>query len=187
MGSPRAWVFGVMAFLAGAAAEARTVRDEPYAYETTWNAAIRMVRVDFGYAITERDLETGFFTFAYRENGRTIPASVELLHAEVDGRPGARVILQIPSMPAYVESMMLARLGRKLRTEFGEPPPPPARPAPPAAPSEPPSGSESPRDPAPNPAPPSGSDAPREPTSPSLPRRSEERAPAMRPEGPSVS
>jgi hypothetical protein len=112
---------------ASAQADARTVRDEPYALDTTWNAAVRMVRVDFGFTIDERDRDLGYFTFQYREGRRTVPGSVEVLRSEVDGRQGTRVIVQIPSMPAYVESMMLQRLARKLRSEFGEAPPPPSR------------------------------------------------------------
>ncbi len=108
----------------GAAAGARSVHDEPYTFETTWNAAVRMVRVDLGCPILERDQDVGYFTFTYRDGPRTVPGSIEIVRTEVDGRTGARVIVQIPEMPTYVESMMLTRLGRKLRTEFGEPPPP---------------------------------------------------------------
>lgn len=109
---------------AASAASARTVREEPYPTEVTWNAAVRLVRVDFGFAITERDQDLGYFTFQWREGNRTVPGSVELVRADVDGRQGTRVIVQIPQMPTYVESMMLSRLGRKLRQEFGEPPAP---------------------------------------------------------------
>jgi hypothetical protein len=117
----------VVISLASATAGARTVRDEPYSMETTWNAAVRLVRIDMGLPIVERDQDMGFFTFTYREGARTVPGSVELVRTEVDGRPGARVIVQIPQMPSYVESLILTRLGRKLRSEFGEPPPPVVR------------------------------------------------------------
>ena len=118
--------------LASARVEARTVRDEPYPMDTTWNAVIRMVRVDFGFTIDERDRDLGYFTFQYREGRRSLPGSVEILRSEVDGRPCTRVVMQINGMPTYVETMLLSRLSRKLRAEFGEPPPPPRRPAQPA-------------------------------------------------------
>jgi len=122
----------VVLSLASATAEARTVRDEPYSMETTWNAAVRLVRIDMGMPILERDQDMGFFTFTYREGARSVQGSVEMVRTEVDGRPGARVIVQIPQMPTYVESLILTRLARKLRSEFGEPPPPVVRrPAPP--------------------------------------------------------
>lgn len=109
-------------------AEARTVRDEPYSLDTTWNAAIRLVRVDMGLAIQERDRDIGYFTFIYREGQRAVPGSVEVVRTEMDGRTATRIIVQIPQMPTYTEAMMLTRLGRKLRTEYGEPPPPVRRP-----------------------------------------------------------
>lgn len=119
------------------AAEARTVRDEPYSPEQTWNAAIRLIRVDFGFNITERDPALGYFTFEYREGARTVPGSVEIVRSEQDGRPGARIIVQVTQMPTYVESMILGRLGRKLRDELGEPAAP-RRPAAPDASAPPP-------------------------------------------------
>ena len=181
------WLGGfaaVVLSLASATAEARTVRDEPYPMETTWNAAVRLVRIDMGMPILERDQEMGFFTFTYREGNRTVQGSMEMVRTEVDGRPGARVIVQIPQMPTYVESLILTRLGRKLRSEFGEPAPPVVhRPAPP--PSNPSDGTPDrrPGDPEPPPAgtaptPPSGS-APQEP-----PTNRRERA--INPAGPEV-
>jgi hypothetical protein len=109
-------------------AEARTVRDEPYPLDTTWNAAIRLVRVDMGFAIQERDRDIGYFTFVYREGPRAVPGSVEVVRTEMDGRIATRIIVQIPQMPTYTEAMVLTRLGRKLRTEYGEPPAPVRRP-----------------------------------------------------------
>ncbi len=124
------WFGGLAAVvlsLASATGAARTVRDEPYPMETTWNAAVRLVRIDMGLTINERDQDLGYFTFTYREGARSVPGSVELVRTEIDGRPGARIIVQIPQMPTYVESLILTRLGRKLRSEFGEPPPPVVR------------------------------------------------------------
>ena len=139
MWSPRlGGLAAVVLSLATATAEARTVRDEPYSMETTWNAAVRLVRIDMGMPILERDQDLGFFTFTYREGARSVQGSVELVRTEVDGRPGARIIVQIPQMPTYVESLILTRLARKLRSEFGEPPPPVVRRpvTPPSSPSE---------------------------------------------------
>lgn len=157
-------------------ASARTVRDQPYPRETTWNAAIRLIRVDLGCAITERDLDNGYFTFDWRDGRRTVPGSLEIVPTQIDGRPGTRVIVQISSMPSYVEAMVLSRLTRKLHTEFGEPPAPPPRaptpaeptppqnPAPPGIPIRPPVvGEPINPDPPSQPAPPISPDAPRAP------------------------
>lgn len=117
-------------------AEARTVRDQPFSRENTWNAAIRLIRVDMGCRITERDLENGYFTFDWRDGRRTVPGSIEVIPTQVDGRPGTRVIVQIAEMPSYVESMLLTQLRRKLISDFGEPPAPRRREE--SAPSQPP-------------------------------------------------
>ncbi|MBI5516149.1 MAG: hypothetical protein HY909_20360 [Deltaproteobacteria bacterium] len=170
------------ALLAPSAATARSVRDEPYPYETTWNAALRLLRIDLGCTIQERDQEVGYFTFTWREGTRTYPGSVELVRAQVDGRAGTRVIVQVPQMPTYVETLVLSRLGRKLRTEYGEPPalPPPRRPeAPP--PGDPPQTPANPGTPTP-PDTPTNPTNPAPPTAPVLP--SPTQRPTMRPEGP---
>src|SRR4051812_15455992 len=121
--------------LTSAASEARSVRDEPYPFATAWNAAIRLIRVDYGCAIVERDMEVGFFTFNYRDGARTVPGSVEIVRTTLDGRDAAGVIVQAPQMPALVGALMLTPLGQKLPPEFGGPVPPPRRsPTPPAVP-----------------------------------------------------
>jgi hypothetical protein len=111
-----------------AAADARSTRDQPFSRDNTWNAAIRLIRVDYGCRITERDPENGYFTFEWRDGRRTVPGSIEVIPTQVDGRPGTRVIVQISDMPSYIESMVLTQLRRKLIADYGEPPPPPRRP-----------------------------------------------------------
>ncbi len=166
-----------MGLSAASGASARTVREEPYPAEVTWNAAVRLVRVDFGLTITERDQDLGYFTFQWREGNRSVPGSVELVRAEVDGRQGTRVIVQIPQMPTYVESMMLSRLGRKLRQEFGEPPA-----ARPRQPETPPTnnerqGEQNPSQRAPTPTPPANANPERPPADPDPPRREQSVSP----------
>jgi hypothetical protein len=111
-------------------AQARVTQDERYSFDVTWNTAVRLIRVDFGFAITERDRETGFVMFNYVEQGRSTPGSIELVHARVEGVDGCRVVITLPQMPQYVERLIASRLARKLRDEYGEPPSAP-RPAPP--------------------------------------------------------
>lgn len=179
------WFGGLTALvlsLASSAASARTVRDEPYPMETTWNAAVRLVRVDMGMPITERDQDLGYFTFSYRDGARTVPGSLELVRTEVDGRPGARIIVQIPQMPTYVESLILTRLARKLRTEFGEPPPPVVRrPTPPPGPAE--NRPADPNAPTTPGTPPTSGNAP---TTPTDPPTTERRERAINPAGPEL-
>jgi hypothetical protein len=107
--------------LAPALSEARQSVDLPYSTDLSWNAVVRLVRVDMGFTITERDREAGFLLFTYRDNTRSSTASIELIPTQVDGIAGVRVVAQIPSMPTYMERHLLTRLDRKLHEEYGEP------------------------------------------------------------------
>lgn len=108
-------------------AHARKQVDHRYRYEQVWSAAVRMVRVDLRFPVHEQDEATGFVLFDWVENNRPYPGSIELVRTEVDGVPQVRVVVQVPSMPTYVEQMLVDRLARKLEDEFGQPPPPPRR------------------------------------------------------------
>ena len=72
--------FGVALGLTGAAAatfaapsaSAKATYESPYSYDRTWNAALRMVRVDMGFKVVEKDVESGYLLFEYRstESGK---------------------------------------------------------------------------------------------------------------------
>jgi hypothetical protein len=136
----RLCAFSLLFALSSLALGARARRQEvyPYRFELVWSSAVRMVRVDFGFEITEQDKDNGYLLFRYADGGRTHPGSFEIVPAQLEGREGVQVVAQIPAMPAYVEQMMLTRLGRKLSQDHGEPPrpkrpEPPKEPAPPEA------------------------------------------------------
>ncbi len=120
-------------------AEARQDSELAYPYEQVWGTAVRLLRVDYGFPIRDRDEDIGFVLFDYQDHGRSFQGSLEVIRTGDDARPGVRVVLQIPSMPSYIERMLLDRLQRKLREDFGIPVPPPS-PAPPV--EAPPSGDE---------------------------------------------
>lgn len=102
-------------------AQARSSVDIPYPSEQAWNSVVRLIRVDFGFVITERDRESGFLMFTYRDTTRSSPGSVELVSTEVNGVPGVRVVVQVNAMPTYAERHLLTRLDRKLHEDYGEP------------------------------------------------------------------
>ena len=62
----------------GKAASARADFDSAYGYDRTWNAAIRLVRVDLGFKITEQDQANGYLMFEYKspENRKASPGSI---------------------------------------------------------------------------------------------------------------
>lgn len=134
--SPTCLVLVTLAAVFGGAGVAHARSDTHFAhrYDQVWSAAIRLIRVDYGFVIRDRDEEIGYLLFEYADRGRTHTGSLELLRAQLDGREQVKVTIVIGSMPSYIEQMMLDRLGRKLREDFGDPPPPPRRrPAPPPA------------------------------------------------------
>jgi hypothetical protein len=98
-------------------AHAKSGMESAYTYEQTWNTALRLVRVDLGYKIIEKDEKAGYILFEYNEKGTASNASIELL----PGERTIRVICQIPKFPSYHETVVLDRLARKLKDEHGAP------------------------------------------------------------------
>lgn len=121
-----AFVLAALAMPASRAG-ARANGDFAWTWDQVWGATVRMVRVDMGCPIRERDEEIGFVLFDYVDGNRTYPGSVELVRSRVDGREQIRVVVQIPAMPSYIEQMIVDRLQRKLQADFGDPPPAPPR------------------------------------------------------------
>ena len=113
-----------LALLSPATSQAKKTSDFGHTYDQVWGAAIRMIRVDQGYTIKDRDEAVGYFLFDYRDDGRTYPGSVELMRIKDQGGGPIRAVIQIPAMPSYIERMLLDKLKKKLVDEFGEPEPP---------------------------------------------------------------
>jgi hypothetical protein len=130
--------------LTGEPATAKTSYDSGYGFERTWNAALRMVRVDMGLKVTEKDDTTGYLLFDYKspEGGhKPTGGSLEFIRSKEPDSP-VRVVVQLPSMPRYHEQMMVDTLVKKMRAEYGDPPK--RTPAPPPAPD---AGIDSPPEP----------------------------------------
>jgi hypothetical protein len=116
------------ALLVPAVGEAKKTEDFRHTYDQVWGAAVRLIRVDQGYPIKDRDETVGYFLFDYKDDGRLYPGSVELVRIEDQGGGPIRVVIQIPAMPSYIERMLLDKLQKKLIDEYGEPAPPPKKP-----------------------------------------------------------
>jgi hypothetical protein len=116
---------------------ARKQSELNYGFDQVWNAALRLVRVDMRLPVTDRDPEAGYMLFDYLDHGKRYAGSIELVRHERERRPATKAVIQVQGMPAYVEQMLLDRLGRKLKEEYGEPleptPPPPPAEKPPEA------------------------------------------------------
>lgn len=104
-------------------ASARSAYDSTYGYDCTWNAAVRLVRVDLGLKVTEKDAENGYLMFEYRspESRGASPGSIEMVHSKDPGAP-VRVVVVLSQMPRYHEQMIVDALAKKMRQDYGEPP-----------------------------------------------------------------
>ena len=115
----------VLAFslLFAAVCEARTKREMTYRYSQIWRTAIRFLRVDNRFPIVEKDRKSGYVLFEFKDGGKTYSGSLELYPVVHDGKHYMRTGLIIGGKPSYVEAVLLDKLKRKLREEYGEPPP----------------------------------------------------------------
>jgi len=104
-------------------ADAKATYESPYGYERTWNAALRLVRVDNGWKVTEKDEASGYILFEYRspENAKATPGSFELVRGR-DADAPVSVVVQLTQMPRYHEQLLVDALASKMRREYGEPP-----------------------------------------------------------------
>jgi hypothetical protein len=124
-----------------ASATARTSQELQYRYDSIWNSAIRLIRVEMRLPVADKDVETGFILFDYQDHGKSYPGSLELVRGKgADGRDVVSAVVHVGGMPRYVERMIVDKLRKKLKLEYGEPAPRPAKPAPPKA-EEPPADS----------------------------------------------
>ncbi|MBI2893503.1 MAG: hypothetical protein HYY06_08115 [Deltaproteobacteria bacterium] len=94
--------------------------ESDYPFDQVWNAALRLIRVDLGFEVTERDAEGGFVLFKYEGESGVFNASIEVVRLS-DGKVG--LVCQVPQMPRYAEIFLVDRLNRKMREEYGAPPP----------------------------------------------------------------
>jgi hypothetical protein len=117
-------------------AEARSAFESAYGFDRTYNAALRLIRIDMGLKITEKDDKTGYFVFDYKAadiGNKVSSGSIEFIRTK-DADGPVEVIVQLPQMPRYHEQVLVDSLIRKMRQDYGEPP---ERPKPAPAPEKP--------------------------------------------------
>src|SRR3954468_19423049 len=81
-------------------ASAKSAYDSAYGFDRTWNAGMRLVRVDMGLKISEKDEGAGYLLFDYvsPESGKKpVPGSMEFIRSKDTG--AVRVVVQIAQMP----------------------------------------------------------------------------------------
>jgi hypothetical protein len=102
---------------AGASVEA----ESNYTKNQTYNGALRYLRVDLGYEVTEKDPDAAYLLFCFSSDGKKTKTngSIEI----VEQRDSVRLHVRVPDLPRYQEELLSEGLLRKLRDEYGEPPP----------------------------------------------------------------
>jgi len=138
---------GVLDLAVQRPALARTEVEVGYTREQTFSAALRYLRVDLAYEVTEKDPDAAYLLFSFsdpelqRKSGH---GSIEMVQRD----KAVRVFVNLPELPSYREELLKRGLLEKLRTEYGEPPatqPEPREPKkPPAKPDNPPGDGKDP-------------------------------------------
>jgi hypothetical protein len=126
---------------------ARTETEVGYTREQTFSAALRYLRVDLAYDVTEKDPDAAYLLFSFsdpelqRKSGH---GSIEMVQRDKT----VRIFVNLPALPSYREELLKRGLLEKLRTEYGEPTPtPPAEPREPKKPPAKPDGSPDAKEP----------------------------------------
>jgi hypothetical protein len=120
---PRKWLLCLGLVVATSLASPRVPASSEaragYSKAQTYSGALRYLRVDLGYEITEKDADAAYLLFKFVPSGKREPAngSVEIVEAGED----VKVLVQISQLPSYYETVLRDGLMRKLREEYGEP------------------------------------------------------------------
>jgi hypothetical protein len=119
---------GLFVALLGAPAAARVEAQSEYTKAQTFSGALRYLRVDLGYEVTEKDDAAAYLLFKYPTIGKRDASSQGSIEV-IEAGSAVRVFVQMPQAPEYQERMLRDGLLRKLQQEYGAPPPkPPAQP-----------------------------------------------------------
>ncbi|MBN2529823.1 MAG: hypothetical protein JXR76_25760 [Deltaproteobacteria bacterium] len=105
--------------LAGHGLAASMSKELTYSETVVWRCAVRFIRVDNGFQILEKDKETGYLLFEYRDAGISANGSLEVLKVVKNNREYVRVQMNIHGQPKYIESLLFKKLERKLKSEYG--------------------------------------------------------------------
>jgi hypothetical protein len=127
-------LFGALAALAVvstvAVADARVDGASGYSKAQTYSGALRYVRVDLGYEVVEKDPDAAYLIFKYTAPGggknSAVTGTLEVIEATGGG---VRLFVNLPRMPEYYERVFRDGLMKKLKDEYGAPPPVAKKPA----------------------------------------------------------
>ena len=104
-----------------------------YPIDQVWPTAIRYLRIDRGFEITDRDQEAGYLLFQFPLEGKRIGSgSLEMFATEdAAGRASVSISVNTGAGPVHLPNSILDGVAAKVRAERGQPLPPPKPDAPP--------------------------------------------------------
>lgn len=105
-------------FLTSVSTSAKVEHSLRYTKAQTYQAALRHLRVDAGYTVTEKDSDSGYLLFEYKDGAKTTSGSIEVVERE----DSIVLIVQLPQLPLYRERMLAQGLLKKLHDDYGDPP-----------------------------------------------------------------
>jgi len=122
----------VASAVSASGAKARADADCYYSLPQVFGAALRYLRADLGYEVTEKDPDAAYLLFRYRVPGdpkREVAGSIEIIRLDRK----VRIFVKVPQMPQLHEQLLRDGLLKKLSQEYGEAPRPvPEKPKAPA-------------------------------------------------------
>jgi hypothetical protein len=113
-------------------ASAEVEAESGYTKAQTFSAALRYLRVDLGFEVSEKDPDAAYLIFRYLAPGPAKSTSTGTVEV-VESNHHVKVLVRLPRMPEYHERVFLDGLLKKLREEYGPPPPRTPEPKKPAA------------------------------------------------------
>lgn len=98
-----------------------------YPIDHVWPTAIRYLRIDRGFEITDRDRDAGYLLFEFPlEEKRIGSGSVEMFEAvDASGRASVSISVNTGAGPVHLPNSILDGIAAKVRAERGQPSPPP--------------------------------------------------------------
>jgi hypothetical protein len=103
-------------------ASARSEVEVRYSREQVFSAALRYLRVDLSYEVTEKDPDAAYLLFTFTDpelQKKAAHGSIEV----VQRAHTVRLLVSLPDLPSYREDVLKRGLLDKLRVEYGEPSP----------------------------------------------------------------
>lgn len=111
------------------AAQASSTTELAYTRAQIFSGALRYLRIDLGYEVTERDADAAYLLFSYTPLNNKQPTfgAIEIIERE----KSVRLTVKLPQMPSYHEAVIRDGLVRKLKEEYGAERSEPRKPSPP--------------------------------------------------------